>query len=62
MASGGGKAAAGKSGWSMFSAVRFYVDKLVKEPALEGGKVLLLDANTTKIVSMVSIYLSLSIA
>lgn len=56
MASGGGKAVAGKSGWSMFSAVRFYVDKLVKEPALEGGKVLLLDANTTKIVSMVSIY------
>jgi len=57
MASGGGKATAAKGGWSMFSAVRFYVDKLVKEPALEGGKVLLLDANTTKIVSMVSIFL-----
>ena len=37
----------------MFNAIKFYIDKLVKEPALDGGKVLLLDPITTKIVSTV---------
>jgi len=38
---------------NLINSVRFYIDKVVQDPNLSGMKVLLLDAATTKIISMV---------
>lgn len=45
--------AQGRRGGDLISAVKAYIDKMISDTSLGGMKVLLLDATTTKIVSMV---------
>ena len=54
MSGGGAAAAAAPAGsFDLATAVQFYVDKIVSDPSMMGMKVLLLDQETKKIVSMV---------